>query len=462
MKKLLLLFVIFLSATYTKSFSQKKQKATADALDVSTVKQMAYADSARLVEIFKDFHANPELPFFETRTAAIVAKELKSYGYAVTEKLGVTGVAGVLKNGDGPVVMYRADMDCNSVEEAVDLPYASKKRMKNEEGVEVPVMHACGHDAHITWMLGIAKIMAANKNGWKGTLVMIAQPAEENGFGGDSMANVMYKKGVPVPEYLLGMHTGPVGVGLYSSLPGDRMAGADQFDVVFYGVGGHGSTPEYTKDPIVMAANAILQYQTIISRNMDPQRPAVVTVGAVAAGLDNNVIPASATLKLNLRWYREADRTLMLERIKQINEGIAVSNALPKELFPVIKFKQKVSVLNNDKALTAKIAPALEQTAGPGKNITVPPVMGSEDFQQLVRDYPKVPYTYIHVGIANNEVFQKALKEGKMYPFTNHNPDFWVDLSAIPFGTALLVQWLCWKYLKGKLPGMLWLTNHHS
>ncbi len=432
-------------------YAQKKP-VISDAL-VEQIKKMVEADSPRLIEIFKDIHANPELAFLEFRTASIVAKELKSYGYEVTEKIGVTGVVGIMKNGEGPIVMYRADMDCNSVEETVDIPYASKKTMKNADGIVVPVMHACGHDAHTTWMLGIAKIMANMKNSWKGTLVFVGQPAEENGFGGDAMANEMYKKGVPVPTYMLGMHTGPVGVGLYSNQPGNRMAGADQLDVTFYGVGGHGSSPEYTKDPILMAANAIIQYQTIISRNIDPQRPAVLTVGAVEAGLDNNVIPASAKLKLNLRWYHESDHKLMVERIKQINEGIALSNNLPKELYPTIKFKQHVNVLNNNEALVQKIEPALVKVAnrqpeqdffktttkmfGPTKNLNAPPVMGSEDFQQLTRDYPQVPYAYFIVGIANPDVFQKALNDGKLYPFTNHNPDFMVDLSAIPFGTKL-------------------------
>ncbi len=445
------LIVVCLALSFMMVEAQKKSNNTDPVTE--QMKKLADADGPRLIEIFKDLHANPELPFMEVRTAGIVAKELKSYGYEVMEKIGVTGVVGILKNGDGPIVLFRADMDCNSVEEAVDLPYASKKRMKNEEGVDVPVMHACGHDAHTTWMLGVAKIMVVMKNNWKGTLIMVGQPAEESGFGANAMADEMYKKGVPVPDFMLGMHTGPVGVGLYSNQPGERMAGADQLDITFHGIGGHGSTPEHTKDPIVMAANAIIQYQTIISRNMDPQRPAVVTVGSVQAGLDNNVIPATAKLKLNLRWYREADRTLMLDRIKQINEGIAVANNLPKELYPTIAFKQKVGVLDNNMALVKKIEPALVRVAerqpeqpftatvakafGPTKNLAVPPVMGSEDFQQLTRDYPKVPYAFIHVGVANPDLFQKALSQGKLYPFTNHNPDFWVDLSAIPFGTKL-------------------------
>lgn len=431
---LLLLFIT------SPAFAQTKTSAgnqSVNDVPVAQIKKICSDEGPRLIEIFKDLHANPELPFLETRTSSIVAKELKSLGYEVMDKIGKTGVVGILKNGAGPTVMYRADMDCNSVQEAVDLPYASKKRMINQEGKEVPVMHACGHDAHVTWMLGIAKIMAQLKGKWKGTLVMVAQPAEENGFGALAMADEMYKKGVPVPNILLGMHTGPVPVGIYFNRPGERMAGAVQMDVTFFGIGGHGSTPEQTKDPIVMAANAILQYQTIISRNMNPQFPAVVTVGAVEAGNDNNVIPDKVLLKLNLRWYRLQDKELLLDRINKINEGIAVANALPKELYPTINMKQNLGVLNNDEALTEKINTALEKVAGPGKNFNAPPVMGSEDVQELLRDYPQVPYNYFIVGIANPEVYAKALKEGKQFPFSNHNPDFWVDLSAIPYGTQL-------------------------
>ncbi|PWT74203.1 MAG: amidohydrolase, partial [Bacteroidetes bacterium] len=224
--------------------------------------------------MFKGIHQNPELAFTEARTAEIVAKELTALGYTVITGIGKTGVVGILKNGEGPIVMYRADMDCNAVKETTGLPYASTK-MVEREGVDVPVMHACGHDAHTTWMLGIAKIMVALKDQWKGTLIMVAQPAEEIISGAKAMAAEMYEKGVPEPDYLLGMHTAPIPVGFYVNVPGYRLAGGGILDVTFYGIGGHGSAPQEAIDPIVMSANAILQYQTIISRNIDPQSAAV-------------------------------------------------------------------------------------------------------------------------------------------------------------------------------------------
>lgn len=282
------------------------------------VKEMAFADSLRLLEIFKDLHQNPELGFMEVRTSGIIAKELKSLGFEVITGIAKTGVVGILKNGEGPIVMYRADMDCNSVKETTGLPYASTKTMKKEDGTEVPVMHACGHDAHVTWMLGAARIMTALKNQWKGTLVFLAQPAEEPLTGAKAMvSDRMYEKGVPVPDYLFGMHTWPIAIGSVINGIGERTSGSDQLDVTFYGVGGHGSTPELTKDPIVMASNAVLQYQTIISRNLAAQDAGVLTVGAIHAGADNNVIPASAVVKLNLRWFTEKQGLFCLRVLKE-------------------------------------------------------------------------------------------------------------------------------------------------
>lgn len=403
------------------------------------VKQMAYADSVRLVEIFKDLHQNPELGFMEVRTSAIIAKELKALGYEVVTGIAKTGVVGILKNGTGPIVMYRADMDCNSVKETTGLSYASTKMMKKDDGTEVPVMHACGHDAHVTWLLGIAKMMVTLKNEWKGTLLLLAQPAEETLTGAQAMVNdKMYEKGIPVPDYLFGMHTWPIATGTIVNGTGERAAGSDQLDVTFYGVGGHGSTPEVTKDPIVMASNAILQYQTIISRNIAAQDVAVLTVGAIHAGGDNNVIPATAIVKLNLRWFTEKIRTVLLDGIKRINEGIAVANGLPKENYPTILMKGNVFPQVNDAVVSDKINKALSAVIAPGKIITnTPPIMGSEDFNHLVRGNNKTLCDYVWVGSAHPDAYAKAVQEGKRAPFYNHNGNYQVDLSAIPLGTEI-------------------------
>ena len=440
-RKLSKLTAIFFSALFflpSSIFAQTK-KSNAPAINVSEVKQMAYSDSLRLVEMYKDIHQNPELGFMEVRTAAIVAKELKALGYEVITGIGKTGVAGIYKNGDGPVVMFRADMDCNSVKEITGLPYASTKIGKKEDGTETPVMHACGHDAHVTWMLGIAKIMVALKKEWKGTLVFIGQPAEEILLGAKAMVNdSMYAKGVPVPDYLFGLHTKPIAVGTINNGIDVRSAGSDQLDVTFYGIGGHGSAPELTKDPVVMACNAVMQYQTIISRGVAAQDAAVLTVGAIHAGVDNNVIPASAVVKVNLRWFNEKIRTVLLDGIIRINEGIAVANGLSKEQYPSIKMKGNVFPLENNAALTNKINAALANVIGADKIITnKPPMMGSEDFHHLVRGNNKTIYDYVQVGTANPTDYENAVKEGKEAPYFNHNGNYKVDLAAIPLGTVI-------------------------
>jgi hippurate hydrolase len=375
----------------------------------------------------------------EIRTSGIVAKELKLLGYETITGIGKTGVAGILRNGDGPTVMFRADMDCNPVLEITGLSYASTKTMKKDDGIEVPVMHACGHDAHITWMLGIAKIMVSLKSEWNGTLIFIAQPAEEVLLGAEAMVNdKMYEKGVPVPDYLFGMHTFPIPVGYVYNAPGDRLAGSDQLDVTFYGIGGHGAHPENAIDPILMGCNAILQYQTIISRNIPALDAAVLSVGAFQSGFVNNVIPSSALLKLNLRWFSDKNRNILLDGIKRINEGIAVANNLPKELYPVITMKGMVYPLVNNAEMVDKINASLVGVVDPEKIVKdAPPEMVSEDFHHLVIHNKKAIYDYVWVGIANIEVAAKARAEGKKYPFFNHNGNYQVDLSAIPLGTTV-------------------------
>jgi hippurate hydrolase len=403
------------------------------------VKQMAYADSLRLVEIYKDLHQNPELGFMEVRTSGIIAKELKSLGYEVITGIAKTGVVGIFKNGIGPTVMYRADMDCNAVKENTGLPYASTKIMKKQDGTETPAMHACGHDAHVTWMLGVAKIMMTLKNEWKGTIVFLAQPAEELLTGAQAMVDdSMYAKGVPVPDYLLGLHTTTLPLKTINNGTGVRMSGSDQLDVTFYGIGGHGARPEDTKDPIVMACNAVMQYQTIISRNIAAQDVAVLTVGAINAGMDNNVIPASALVKVNLRWFNEQTRNTLLDGIKRINEGVAVANGLAKEQYPTIKMKGKVFPLENNIALTNKINAALGAVITPENILTNKPAsMGAEDFQHLVIGNNKTICNYIHVGIVNPSAYAKAKEEGKKAPFFMHANNYQVDLGGIPLGTQI-------------------------
>ena len=405
---------------------------------ISKVNNAVDADTARLTAIFKDLHQHPVIGFTENRTAAIVAKNLKALGFTVTEGVGQTGVVGVLKNGPGPTVWFRADMDSNSVREATGLPYAATAKQRLADGSEIDVMHACGHDAHVTWLLGMAKTMATMKADWSGTLVAYAQPAEEVGTGAQAMVeDKLWERGFPKPDYAFGTHTAPGPVGYVASSPGVRMAGVDQLDITFYGVGGHGSTPQMTIDPVVMTAQAVLAYQTIVSRNLDPQASAVLSVGSIVVGRDNNVIPDSAVLKLNLRWFTPEVREQMLKRIDEINQGVAIAAGVSTDKMPTRLMKGNSGPLINDKALVARINPALEGLLGKGKVIDqFPSVMGSEDFQEAFKPL-NTPYAFMLVGVAPPDMFAKAQAAGKPFPYANHNPDFFVDLAAITIGAKV-------------------------
>jgi amidohydrolase len=396
------------------------------------------ADTARLTAIFKDLHQHPELAFTETRTAAIVARELEALGFKVTQGIGKTGVVGVLENGPGPTVWFRADMDANAVRETTGLPYAASAPQRLADGSEIDVMHACGHDAHVTWLLGLAKTLAGMKSDWSGTLVLYGQPAEEVGLGAQAMVDDrLWQRGLPQPDYAFGAHTAPIATGVVVSAPGIRTAGTDQLDITFRGVGGHGSTPQMTIDPVVMAAQAVLAYQTIVSRNLDPQVPAVVSVGSIMAGRDNNVIPDSAVLKLNLRWFTPAVREQLIQRVDAINHGVAVAAGVGADKLPTRLMKGNAGPLVNDQALVARVNPWLEALLGKGKVVDrFPALMGSEDFQEAFRSL-QTPYVFTMIGVAPPELFAQAQAAGQQFPYANHNPDFFVDLPAIPLGAKV-------------------------
>jgi amidohydrolase len=397
-------------------------------------------DKPRLEAMFRDIHRNPELGFRETRTAAIVATDLAALSFEVKTGIGKTGVVGILRNGPGPTVMYRADMDANAVEEATGVPYASTVRVKLPDGSEVPVAHMCGHDAHVTWMLGLARVMVALRDAWHGTLVLVAQPAEEPIAGAAAMvADGLYEKhGVPKPDNLVVLHTIPNAVGTVSLRDGILLAGTDQIDVTFHGVGGHGSTPQLAKDPIVMAAMAVMAYQTIVSRVISPLDAAVLTVGAVQAGTDNNVIPESALLKLNLRYFEPRVRQQMIDAIRAINEGIARSYGMPADRMPTMAMKGHAPPLVNDRTVAARLRGALKPLMGDGNVIShFLPSTGSEDAHLLLGPHTGVPVTYAAVGIADPAAFDKAIKEGKQVPFTNHSPNYNVDIDSIALGAKI-------------------------
>jgi len=397
------------------------------------VARLVEQDEERLLKIFKHLHANPELAFQETKTAALVAKELKELGYQTHTGIGKTGVVGILKNGPGPVVMFRGDMDGLPVRETTGLPWASKATAPTASGGFVPLMHACGHDAHVIFLLGVAKIMKELKNEWSGTLVLVAQPAEEVGLG----ANAMVKDGLydkaPAPDLLVSSHVIPLHpAGMASVKAGVRMAGTDQIDVIIHGVGGHGSAPEFAKDPVVMGAMAVLGYQTLISRTVDPQAPAVITVGAFQAGDANNIIPDSATLKLNLRWFDPKVREKMIEGIKRITDAIAVAADVPK--MPKYIMKGHAGPVVNDEEAARRGEAAVKAFLGKDRHLPgMRPFMGSEDFQNLATPHPTTKILFVEIGCGPADVIE-SMKKGNL-PAANHNPMFKVELPAIAAGT---------------------------
>jgi hippurate hydrolase len=300
----------------------------ADALREAIAKDMP-----SLMEIYRDLHANPELSFQEFRTAEKLAAEARRLGFDVTEKVGQTGVVAVLKNGPGPVVMIRADMDGLPVEEQTGLPYASKKRGVSKSGTESGIMHACGHDTHMTAWVGTARQLVANRSKWSGTLVMILQPAEEIGAGAKAMLDDGLYTRFPKPDYVIGFHDAaqfPAGTIGYSS--GWALANVDSVDIKVKGVGGHGAYPQTTKDPVVLAARIVSSLQTLVSREVDPQDAAVVTVGAIHGGAKHNIISDEVTMLLTVRSYSDETRKLLLDGIRRIAKGEAIAGSLAGEL----------------------------------------------------------------------------------------------------------------------------------
>lgn len=393
-----------------------------------------------LTKTYKDIHQHPELGFMETRTSTIVANELKSLGFDVSTGIAKTGVVAVLKNGAGPTVMYRADMDALAIEESTGLPYASKVRATLPDGTETPVAHMCGHDAHVTWMLGMARTMVALKNEWSGTIILIAQPAEEPVTGAKAMlADGLWNKyNLPKPDYFFGVHTTPIPVGMVLNAPGPRMAGTDQLDVLFKGLAGHSSAPHLTKNPINMAANAITQYQTIIGNVVSPQEPAALSVGSVQAGATNNAIPSSATVKMNIRWFDPKVRDSMLNSIHAMSDGVAQMQGMEKNQLPDISMRGSTPPLVNDKELSNRLNGPLKALLGDKKVVNdFPAFMASEDVQNLTGEYKDVPFTFMFVGIANPLTFAAARLKGHQVPFLPHSPNYVVDLKALPIGVKI-------------------------
>ena len=392
-----------------------------------TPQSLAAAELPSLLTIYKDIHTHPELSTQEQRTAAIVSKELGAVGCEVTEdfgrydnpKLKSYGVIGVMKNGDGPKVLVRTDMDALPVQEETGLPYASKVVAKNDEGKEVHVMHACGHDAHVSMFIGVARALAKLKDQWHGTIIFVAQPAEELGSGARALLNAGLYEKFGKPDFALGFHdkadmqTGHIGV-----TEGYTYANVDSVDVIVRGIGGHGAYPYTTKDPVVLAAEMINAWQTIASRENNPLNPIVITVGSIHGGTKHNIIPDEVKMQLTVRTYKPDVRERVLAAIDRIAQGIAAAGGVPAERAPIVTVSKNefTPATYNNPELTKRLVVAWKKSLGPENVEIVDPTMGGEDFSEYSLPDHSVPAVDFHVGAVAPEKIAEQKKTGTPLP----------------------------------------------
>jgi hippurate hydrolase len=363
--------------------------------------------------LYRDLHQTPELSHHEEKTAAKMAERLRALGFDVTPKVGGHGVVGVLRNGKGPTVMLRTDLDGLPVEEKTGLPYASKATATTEAGQTVPVMHACGHDIHMTAWVGTATLLAREKSRWRGTLVLVGQPAEETGSGARGMLKDGLLTRFPKPDFALALHDTPaLPAGKVGYVPGYALASVDSVDLTLYGKGGHGAYPHTTVDPIVLAARTVLSLQTIVSREKDPLEPAVVTVGAIHGGTKHNIIPDEVKLQLTVRSYKPEVRKKLLAAIERIAKAEALAAGAPKE--PTLSLTEGTPSTYNDPALTKRLAEALSRVLGADNVLETPPTMGGEDFSEYGR--AGIPASILWVGAIDPKRHQETLARGEPLP----------------------------------------------
>jgi len=375
-----------------------------------------------LEELYKDIHAHPELSMQETRTAGLAAARLRAAGYQVTTGVGKTGVVGLLHNGDGPTVMVRADMDALPVKELTGLSYASKLTATDREGKTVPVMHACGHDMHVTWLAGATAFLARARDTWRGTLMAVFQPGEEIAEGAQAMIDDGLFKRFPKPDVVLGQHVMSYSAGTLNGRPGVITSAADSLQIRLFGRGAHGSMPEASIDPVVMAASTVMRLQTIVSREVAPTESAVVTIGVLEAGSKENVIPDEATIKLNVRTFEEGVRKRVIDAIKRIVNAEAAAAGAPR--MPEITPLDRYSLVTNDPAATQRVVEAFRENFPAGQIQETKPTMASEDFGCFGTEW-HVPSVFWFVGGTDPVQYAKAKKAGRLGDIpTNHNPHF--------------------------------------
>ena len=380
----------------------------------------------KLLETYRYLHLHPEISYQEKNTSAFVADELRKLGFEVAEHFGVYsdarrtsyGLVGVMKNGDGPVVMIRTDLDALPLEEKTGLAYASTVKTRDDAGNEVPVMHACGHDIHMTSFLGTAAILSELKSRWRGTVVMIGQPSEERGAGANALLRGGLYTEFPKPDYILALHdNATMQAGVVGLCEGYTLASVTSVDLLVRGVGGHGAYPQATKDPIVLASEIVLALQTIVSRENSPLDPAVVTVGSIHGGTKHNIIPDEVRLQITVRAYKEEVRKKILAAIERIAKGIAMAAGVPADRMPVVSVDESeytASTYNNPE-FTRRVSRTLQAALGKENVLKVDPVMGGEDFGAYSLD-DKIPLCIFWLGAIDPAKIEKSRMDGTPLP----------------------------------------------
>jgi hippurate hydrolase len=390
--------------------------STAAQLRQQVTSQIAKA-CPQLEPLYKHFHTHPELSSREENTSKRVADELEQLGFKVTRRVGGYGVVSVLSNGVGPTVLVRTDLDALPVTEQTGAPYASSAKVTDEKGNTVGVMHACGHDMHMTVFLGTARVLSQLKEKWRGTLVMIGQPAEETVKGAKAMLDDGLFTRFPKPDYCLALHCAPdLPAGSVGITEGHALANVDSVELVIRGVSGHGAWPHRTKDPIVLAAQTVLALQTIVSRETDPTQPAVVTVGSIHGGTKHNIIPDEVRLQLTLRSYSDDVRAHTIEAIKRIARGLAEAAGIPEDRYPTLTINESSPATYNDPELAQRLAKIFRDWLGEDRMVRTKPIMGAEDFGLLGRTEPKVPICIFWLGTVEPERFKEHQSSGKPLP----------------------------------------------
>ncbi len=390
--------------------------------------QQITKDLPYLSNLYQHYHSHPELSFQEEKTSKTMAEELRTIGFEVTENIGGFGVVGVYKNGEGPTILVRADMDALPIKEETGLPFASSVETTKEDGSTIPVMHACGHDIHMTVWAGTARLLINNTDQWRGTLVFLGQPAEERAGGAKAMlADGLYER-FPVPDYALAIHvSSSLKAGTVGYTPKYAMANVDMVDITVFGKGGHGAYPHTTKDPVVLAARIINALQTIVSREISPLEPAVVSVGSIHGGTKGNVIPNEVMLELTLRSYSDEVRNALIEKIERICKGVAFSAGLSEELFPKVFVRDEhAPSLFNDEQLADKLGKVFIRCLGKENVEVLPPTMVGEDFGQFGRTNEKVPIFLFWLGSVHEDRFEAA-QNGELELPSLHSSTYYPD-----------------------------------